>query len=101
MLGVNFYDVNVSVFRGDGFTALTTHRANTTVSGAIDFGVFLDFTYRDRIKARFGYEMLWVANGPVANSEFHSAILINPYGTPRDHASFPFTGPFFELTFPF
>ena len=97
MTGVNFYSVDVSVFNGDGFTALNNRREGATLSGVVDFGAFLDIRALPHLKIRAGYELLWVVNVPVASSEVDFNIVDNPYGSHHDRGSILFAGPFFEF----
>lgn len=99
--GVNFYDVNVQVYRGDGFTALDNRRNNATISGAVEAGAFFDFLPFERMRIRAGYELLWLVNVPDAESEVSYNIVANPYGSRNDHGNIFFSGPFFEFSFLF
>ena len=42
LIGANFYSVQTSVFRADGYTALDNTRSNVTVSGALELGGFVE-----------------------------------------------------------
>lgn len=103
LVGVNFYSVEVSVFRADGFTALDNTRNNVTISGAGELGGFVELNPfpSHAIRLRAGYEVLYVVNVPVASSEVGFDIQAQPYGTQRDSGSILFNGPFFEFTFNF
>jgi hypothetical protein len=99
--GVNYYDVDLKLFREDGFVAIENQRSNTTVSGAWELGGYFDFLLLARMRFRMGYQMMLVVNVPEAHDQIDFNIQANPFGSGRDHGNILYHGPIFEFHFAF
>jgi hypothetical protein len=99
--GANFYSTRITLVRGDDFVPLDNARSQTTVSGAVELGGYLDFLILARMRLRLGYQMMWVLNVPEAHSQVDYNIAEFPYGSGMDQGEMLFHGPLLEFHFAF
>ncbi len=98
--GVNFYEQNVSLVRGDGLVGFDTHSSHRQFSHLYELGFNLDYYLLERMRIRAGYNLLWVVDIPIAKEQVDFD-LSNTAGGRNDHGSLFFHGPRIELQFLF
>jgi hypothetical protein len=96
--GVDFYEQDVTLVRGDGLVGLTGHQNNTQFSHLYELGGFIDWYFCERMRVRMGYQALWLVNvlAVVDSVDFN---LGNPNGRLKEDGSIFFHGPMVELQF--
>jgi hypothetical protein len=94
--GVDYYEQDVTLFRGDGLLGLHGHQSNTQFSHMYEIGGFIDWYFWERMRVRMGYEAFWVVNVPVAvdSVDFN---LANTAGRLKEDGSVFYHGPIVEL----
>jgi len=94
--GANFLDVDTLLKRGDGFVGFTGHREDTIFSHLYELGFYGDFSLRENMRLRAGYNLMWVVDVATATGQFDYNLL-NHNGRERDHGSIFYHGPMAEL----
>jgi hypothetical protein len=94
--GINFYEVQRSLKRGDGFIGFDQTRSASTFSHMYEIGAFGDIGVFDRIHFRAGYSAFWVLHVPEATSQIDFN-LRNVMPTHKDDGSIFYHGPTFQV----
>jgi len=98
--GANFFSQDHLLLRGDGFLGPSSHTDRTLFSQIYDLAVYANVCFGDHVLVKAGYQVLWVADIPVASQQvdFNPN---NPLGGRDIHGSIFFHGPSVEILFSF
>jgi hypothetical protein len=94
--GVNFYDIQKVLKRGDGFVGFNQSHSASTFSHMYEIGAFADFSIFERLHLRAGYEAFWVLHVPEASSQVEFD-LANQFPRTKDDGSIFYHGPVIEV----
>jgi hypothetical protein len=95
--GVDFYDIDTHLRRGDGFEGFHGSRNDTQFAHAYELGAFLDFRLMENMRLRTGYNLLWIVN-VAEGAEIVDFNLANQQGSNHTHGDLFFHGPSVELS---
>jgi hypothetical protein len=94
--GINWFDVDVTLQRGDGFLGPSGHRNDRQFSQIYEGGFFLDWFLNDRIRLRTGYNIMWALNVAEAIDEVDFD-LSHHAGRVKDDGDIFYHGPVVEF----
>jgi hypothetical protein len=94
--GYDFYDVDLSLVRGDGLVGREGHRSGSQFSMLYETGLILDWCVIGNTHVRVGYQALWVVDVPVASDQIDFNLL-DTTGRANNHGSLLYHGPIFEV----
>jgi hypothetical protein len=95
--GINFLDVDTTLFRGDDFTAFHGHRTEYTFSMVYEAGLFFDISLWERGRLRVGYDVLWAVDVADAINQLNFNLADTAALGGNNHDSIFYHGPVVEL----
>jgi hypothetical protein len=98
--GVNFFEKETSLMRGDGLVGFDSRSSHTQFSHLYQLGFNLDYYLLEQMRLRAGYNLLWVVNVPEADQQVDFN-LQHTNGNRSDHGNIFFHGPTIEVQFLF
>lgn len=98
--GVNFVDISTKLSRGDGFVGFEGGRTEVQFSHMYDLGGYVDLHILERMRMRFGYNILWLANISVNSNQIEFDLSI-PNGREDKNGSVYLHGLMAEFQFLF
>lgn len=98
--GINFYDVNRTLKRGDGFLGFDETRNGSTFSALFEFGAFGDIAVYEWLHFRAGYTAMFLVHVPTAGNELDFN-LANTTPTLNSSGSIFYHGPSFQVSLSF
>lgn len=98
--GINFYDVNRTLKRGDGFLGFDESRHGSTFSALFEFGAFGDIAIYEWLHFRAGYTAMFLVHVPTASNQLDFN-LNNTTPTLNSSGSIFYHGPSFQVSLSF